>query len=82
MGADGGWQTGVPVPRRSPPASDPDFAFPPRDPSLTSTGFLSARRFMSPGDVGLLVDGRSDPFSPGCVMYMMLTGELPFPAIP
>ena len=51
------------------------------DPSLTSTGFVvGTPHFMSPEQAsGLPVDGRSDLFALGCVMYTMLTGELPFP---
>ena len=52
------------------------------DPGLTATGMLAGTpNFMSPEQSrGLELDGRSDLFSLGCVMYQLLTSRLPFGA--
>ena len=52
------------------------------DPHLTSTGMLAGTpNFMSPEQSkGLELDGRSDLFSLGCLMYRSATGKLPFGA--
>ena len=48
--------------------------------NLTATGMLAGTPgFMSPEQTrGQKLDGRSDLFSLGCVMYRLLTGQLPF----
>ncbi len=50
------------------------------DPQLTNTGMLAGTpNFMSPEQTrGLELDGRSDLFSLGCLMYHAATGKLPF----
>ena len=52
------------------------------DPGLTATGMLAGTpNFMSPEQSkGLELDGRSDLFSLGCLMYRLITGRLPFGA--
>ena len=52
------------------------------DPNLTATGMLAGTpNFMSPEQTrGLELDGRSDLFSLGCVLYRLLTRKLPFGA--
>ena len=50
------------------------------DLDLTSTGiFLGSPNYVSPEQSdGLAVDGRSDIYSMGCILYEMLTGKKPF----
>ncbi len=50
------------------------------DMDLTSTGiFLGSPNYVSPEQAdGLVVDGRSDIYSMGCILYEMLTGEKPY----
>ena len=52
------------------------------NPGLTATGMLAGTpNFMSPEQArGHELDGRSDLFSVGCLMYQLLTGRLPFGA--
>ena len=52
------------------------------DPNFTATGMLAGTpNFMSPEQTrGLELDGRSDLFSLGCVLYRLLTRKLPFGA--
>ena len=52
------------------------------DPGLTATGMLAGTpNYMSPEQSkGQELDGRSDLFSLGCIMYRALTGRLPFRA--
>ncbi|MEM7456419.1 MAG: serine/threonine-protein kinase, partial [Planctomycetota bacterium] len=52
------------------------------DPHMTATGFLAGTpNFMSPEQTrGLELDGRSDLFSLGCLLYRAVTGRLPFGA--
>ena len=52
------------------------------DPGLTATGMLAGTpNFMSPEQTkGLELDGRSDLFSLGCVMYRLATGKFAFGA--
>ena len=50
------------------------------DPQMTATGMLAGTpNFMSPEQTrGLELDGRSDLFSLGCLLYRAATGKLPF----
>jgi serine/threonine protein kinase len=50
------------------------------DPQLTASGILAGTpNYMSPEQTrGLELDGRSDLFSLGCLLYRCITGRLPF----
>ena len=69
------------TPERQAVLSDFGLAFMIESPRQTITGFVGTPEYMSPEQgQGLAVDGRTDVYSLGVVLYEMLTGRVPFTA--